>query len=256
MNSKAIVFAIIVLCLSTISSYAFEKDFPPYAKKSFPPICKIQPLNPKSETNRNQRQFKSSYILTRSKKESLTLHLDMSYQKNNSGVFARLKNSTGKEMIKVVKVGDHPSNIKKVMSAYLNKDNRKDFMIILDAGDGYLSGGRQYVSFLLSTPKGYSVQQLEVYTLGQEDFYDYSTDNKCEYLHQSFTSEGKESYWSFNILQFIDDKIVIKNQLSRYFPKWIKQTIRPNSKASTLNKQQIEILSSRYKKQLGSNIFK
>ena len=234
------------------TSYAFEKDFPPYPKNQLPSTCKVHILKETSATDRTKGNFKSVYHLP-DKAEKLVLRLDMNYQKKTSGMYVRLDSVSGKAYVKAMKVGGHPSNIDKVMWAYLNKDNRKDFIITLRGGDGYLSGGRQRAAFLLSNEGGYGVQQLGVYTLGQEDFYDYSTDNKCEYLHQSLVSDGKQSYWAYHILQFIDDKIVIKNQLSRYFPKWIRLTAKPNSKASSLAKKQIKMFTDKYRIQIETN---
>lgn len=254
MNLKPIVstFLLTALCLSTMQSHAFEKDFPPYPKNQFPPTCKIHTLKVTSETDRNKGNFKSVYHLP-DKAGKLVLRLDMNYQKKTSGLHIRLDSASGKAYVKPTKVGGHPSNIGNVMWAYLNKDSRKDFIITLKGGDGYLSGGRQRAIFLLSHKGGYSVQPLGVYTLGQEDFYDYSTDDKCEYLHQSLVSDGKQVYWAYHILQFIDDDIVIKNQLSRYFPKWIKLTAKPNSKASSLTKKQIKMFSDQHRAQIENN---
>ncbi len=236
---------------------AYEKDFPPYPKGQFPPTCKIHTLKVNSETDRNKGHFKSAYRLS-DEAEKLVLHLDMNYQKNSSGMYVKLNSASGETYVKPVKIGGHPSNIDKVFWAYLNKDNRKDIIITMKDGDGYLSAGRQGATFLLSNENAstgysreYGVQQLAVHSLGQQDFYDYSTDKKCEYLHQALVSDGKQSYMTYNVLQFIDGKIVIKNQLSRYFPKWILLTAQPNSKASVLTKAQIKKLSYAYYLQIG-----
>ncbi len=255
MNIKKMISCGLSICIAFLgmAAYAFEKDFPPYPKGQFPPTCKIHTLKATSETDRNEGNFKSTYQFS-DQTEKLVLHLDMNYQKGRSGMYVHLNNASGKAYVKPVKLGGHPSDIGKVIWAYLNKDNRKDLIITMKSGDGYLSGGRQSATFLLSNNtghKGYSVQQLAVHTLEQQDFYDYSTDNKCEYLHQALVSDGKETYWVYNILQFLGGKIVIKNQLSRYFPKWIKLTPKPNSKASVLTKAQINKLTHAYQMQIG-----
>ena len=250
LTNKSNVSLFLIASLLWLSpSHGFEKDFPPYPDNKLPPTCSINTLKASNETDRNKGSFKSTYRLI-DQSESLILHVDMDYSKKHSGVYARLNNTSGKALLKPLKVGSHPSNIKSIYWAYLNKDNHKDWIIVMDGGDGYLSAGRQTVSFLLSSKNGYQQQQLSAYSVGQKDFYDYSTDSKCEYLHQTLVSDSSGSYWAYNVLQFIDGKIVIKNQLSCYFPKWIKLTVKPNSKASTLSKKQIKAFSKGYKERL------
>ena len=244
-------FLAVHLLFLLTTGYAYEKEFPPYAIGKFPPTCQINKLSPLSETDRDKGHFKSTYRLA-DQGAHVELHLEMSYQKHKAGVYARLNSAFGRANFKPVKVGGHPSYINSVYWGYLNKDNHKDLIVIMKSGDGYLSGGRETATFFLSTKQGYGVRQLAVYNFQPEDFYDYSTDNKCEYLHQALVSDSdRNSYWVYNVLQFIDGKIVIKNQLSRYFPKWIRLTLPPNSKRSVLSKKRMEELSKAYKLQSG-----
>lgn len=247
-----LISTILILVLSSNLS-AFEKNFPPYAKNKFPTVCQIHAIKPSSESNRNNSHFKSSYSLT-DQKQKLLLTLNMNYQKDHSGIYLTLKNSSQEIYIKPIKIGSHPSHIERVRWAYLNKDSRKDLIISMDEGDGYLSSGRQQITFLLSTKTGYVAKKIEAYYLEQKDFYDYSSDKKCEYLHQAFITDGKNYYWSYNILQFLGGKVVIKNKLSRYFPKWIQMTSKSNHKAANLTTVQKEKLSKEYLKQVRSSI--
>lgn len=245
---------VVILSLFTLSSgYSFDKDFPPYAKGKFPPHCKIHPLKPQSETDRSKAEFKSLYRLV-DKGRSVNLHMDMNYQKGTSGMYARFEDSKGKAIVQPAMIGAHPSYIEKVYWAYLNKDGYKDLIIVMDNGDGYLGAGKQLVTFLLSTKQGYRTRQLTAHTLQQEDFYDYSTDNKCEFLHQAFVSDGKDFYWAYNVLQFIDGDIVLKNQLSRYFPKWITFKSEPNDQSAKLSQAQQQKLADIYQKQMGNSL--
>jgi len=248
----AVFISVLLLAFLFKPLYAFEKDFPPYPNGKFPPVCKIHPLKAVSESDRNKGNFKSAYK-DQDKSLKLTLHLDMNYQKGSSGVYVRMNNGLGKSLVIPVKVGGHPSDISQVYWAYLNKDDRKDYIITVNGGDGYLSGGRQKATFLLSKKgkkKGYVSRSLGVYSLKQQDFYDYSTDNKCEFLHQSLVHDGQNNYWVYNVLQFLDEKIVLKNGLSRYFPKWIKLTAAANDQSASLSAAKKSQLSKKIIKQL------
>lgn len=245
----AIGIFILSLVFAPLTALAFDKDFPPYPKGKFPPHCKINRLKPVTETDRHKGNFKSRYLLT-DKNTRLVFDLNMNYQKGKAGMYLSVKDTAGKVYIKPLKVGWHPTNIDSVYWAYLNKDDKKDFIVNMDVGDGYLSAGRENTTFVLSTKKGYTARQIGTYHLQPEDFYDYSTDNKCEYLHQSLLNTGKKTYWAYNILQFIDGKIVVKNQLSRYFPKWIALSLDPSDKPAKLSTQEKNKLKALYSKQL------
>lgn len=247
---------LLVLLLTPLLTpvHAFEKDFPPYPNGKFPPVCKIHPLKAASESDRNKGHFKSVYK-DQDKGLKLALHLDMNYKKGTSGVYLRVNNVSGESLVSPVKVGGHPNDIAQVYWAYLNKDNHKDYIITVNGGDGYLSGGRQKATFLLSKKgkeQGYASKSLGVYSLKQQDFYDYSTDNKCEFLHQSLVHDGQNNYWVYNVLQFLDGKIVLKNELSRFFPKWIKLTAANNDQSAPLSKAKKNQLSKKTIKQMGA----
>ncbi len=257
-SSLQVVFFIVSLTLP-LTLFSFEKDFPPYPNGKFPPVCKIHPLKAVSESDRNKGSFKSTYK-NQDKGLKLTLQLDMNYHKNSSGVHVSLKDTLGKSLVHSVKVGGHPNDIGQVYWAYLNKDDRKDYIITMSGGDGYLSGGRQKATFLLSRkvstsdPKrqAYSSKSIGVYSLRQQDFYDYSTDNKCEFLHQSLVNDGQNNYWVYNVLQFIDGNIVMKNGLSRFFPKWIKLTAAASDKSAPLTPTKKSQLTKKYIRQMGA----
>ncbi len=231
-----------------IPASAYEKDFPPYPNGQFPPHCKIHPFKPGHESDRNKGNFKSYYQID-DKGRKLLFELTMNYQKGRSGVYLGLREPAGRIYLDPFKTGVHPMQIGKAYWAYLNKDDIRDFIFTMDVGDGYLSAGRQQAIFLLSTKNGYSARSLGVYHLQPEDFYDYSRDNKCEYLHQAMLLTDGQAYWMYNVLQFIDDRIVIKNPLSRYFPKWIVVTLKPNDKAAKIGAAQKSRLQKLYRKQ-------
>jgi hypothetical protein len=59
------------------------------------------------------------------------------------------------------------------------------------------------------------------------------------------------NYWSYHVLQFIGTDIVVKNALSRYFPKWIKLMAKANSVAAVLSIKQQQALERDYLQQYG-----
>lgn len=224
---------------------AYEKDFPPYLTGQFPTSCPIHAVIADQESERNKGQFKSEYTIT-NQGQVMTLRLDMDYAKETFGLYASLQNVQKKALMPAVTVADHPEFIDKVYWAYLNKDKHKDLIILTHSGDMGLMNGNQQAIFLLSTNKGYVSKKLAGFNIGKNDFYDYSTDNKCEYLHQSLLSEGVDNYWSYHVLQFIGTDIVVKNALSRYFPKWIKLMAKANSIAAVLSDKQQQRLERDY----------
>lgn len=210
----------IVACMGFVvnCSWAYEPSAPPYPKGKFPDHCSITQLKAATESPRTESNYKSKYRVN-SDSQSYDLSIAMDYGEETFGLYASLA-SDKVQLIKKVQVGDYPTYIDHVYSGYLNKDEQLDFIVNIQAGDKNLTGNRQYSYFMLSKGGSYVVRKLVSYNLNQKDFYDYSQDDKCEYLHVSFVSDQKQHYWVYNVLQFIDDKIVIKNKLSRYFPKW------------------------------------
>lgn len=198
---------------------AYEPSAPPYPKGKFPENCAINQLAAKEETPRTEPGYKSKYTITRDNK-IYDLAISMDYAEDTFGLYASLA-SDKEKLIQKVLIGDYPTYIDHVYSGFLNKDDRLDFIVNMQAGDKNLTGNRQHSYFMLSKGDRYVVRKLVSYSLQKQDFYDYSQDDKCEYLHVSFVSDQKQHYWVYNVLQFIDDDIVSKNQLSRYFPKWI-----------------------------------
>lgn len=227
---------------------AYENDFPPYLAGKFPENCQIHALVADKESARDKGQFKSEYSLN-DLGQIMTLRLDMDYAEETFGLYASLHNAQKKALMPAVVIADHPEFIDKVYWAYLNKDMRKDFIILTHSGDMGLMNGNQQAMFLLSAKEGYVSKKLAGFNIGEKDFYDYSTDNKCEYLHQSLLTTGMDNYWSYHVLQFIGTDIVVKNALSRYFPKWIKLMAKANNKAAVLSAKQQHALERDYLQQ-------
>lgn len=226
---------------------AYESDFPPYSSGKFPVNCQIHTMKPVTESDRKKGSFKSKYQI-KDQNTLVNLHLDMDYSKQSFGLYLSLQNKDKKELMPVIKTALHPTFINKVYWAYLNKDAVRDFIIVTNSGDAGLMNGKQQAMFVLSDKGRYVVKTLASYKVSPKDFYDFSSDNKCEYLHQSFMTDGAEHYWVYNVLQFIGSNIVEKNALSRYFPKWIKLTTKPNSKAATLEEKRKKVLWRAYLK--------
>lgn len=229
----------LLLCVAMSSVIAYEPSAPPYANDKFPDNCSMNELKPIMETSRTQAGYKSSYRVKQGTK-IYQLNLVMDYAEKTFGLYAGL--SVGnKQLITRVRIGDYPTYIDQVYSGFLNKDERPDFIVSMQAGDKNLVGNRQHGYFLLSTEKGYVVRKLINYALESNDFYDYTQDDKCEYLHVSFLSDQRQHFWVYNVLQFIDDEIAIKNRLSRYFPKWIEfaSSVDKSAAISTQDKQRL-----------------
>ena len=250
-TDNKLLFLGVVLLLFPFFSSAYEKDFPPYLAGKFPSNCQINLLAADKESARDQGKFKSSYHLNDLNKVMM-LRLDMNYSEEAFGLYASLQEVQEKiqkkALMPAVVVADHPEFIDKVYWAYLNKDKRKDLIILTHSGDMGLMNGNQQATFLLSTKEGYVSKILAGFNISGKDFYDYSTDNKCEYLHQSLLTEGMDNYWSYHVLQFIGTDIVVKNALSRYFPKWIKLMAKKNNESAVLSVKQQQTLEQDYLK--------
>ena len=227
---------------------AYEADFPPYPSGKFPANCQIHAMKPITESNRKKGSFKSNYQI-KEQRTLVNLHLDMDYSKQSFGLYLSLQDANKKALMPAIKTAIHPLFIHKVYWAYLNKDAYKDFIVVTNSGDAALMNGNQQAMFVLSDNGRYVAKNLAGFNISPEDFYDYSSDNKCEYLHQSFISDGAKHYWVYTVLQFVGTNIVEKNALSRYFPKWIKLTSKANSAAENLSEKRKKKLWGRYLKQ-------
>lgn len=137
---------------------------------------------------------------------------------------------------------------------YLNEDHAPDYIIEAWTGGNGLAASFCYVLFLLSDGNHYAMQKLMTVTPGPEDFVDLNKDGICEYIHTAFVygEAGKDSkihnYWCYSILQFEQDKLVIKNQIDERFPKWVMYSNNENHEATKqlIDEQKIRLLSEQH----------
>jgi len=240
------------------SAFAYEHQNPPYKKGRIPQSCGIHPLKSVAVA-KNIRRFE-----LKDGRQTLRLSLRKVIDKQAYGLFSELKAKSGKGQARLLQpyawVGLSPKYLDKVYWAYLNQDNKKDLIVNTRFASIGKLNGFQVSTFYLSTPKGYAIKQLLSYKLEPADFFDYTNDKKCEYLHLSYIygsdkadKKGKRyNYWNYNILRFIGGDIKQENRLSQYFPKWITHIGGYNDKNTKwLSKKKKQQLWQKHEQELG-----
>lgn len=204
--------------------------FPPYDEQNKPRVgCKIQRINSLDSRNYVSGDF---LFQLETKKNSITSwDLVITIKKKKGNIL--LNKALGR-------VGWSAHNAK-VYWSYLNKDHKKDYIIVTNSRDEY------NLVFLLSKKDSFSLVKISTLDFSPDLFYDYNKDKRCEFLKMDLKGGSylkrpskkvakllKKSGFigEFYSPQFIVYNIVsfssknklatYNNKLSKYFPKWIE----------------------------------
>ena len=117
-------------------------------------------------------------------------------------------------------------------AADLNFDGFPDYAIVTYSGGCGLAAEMTWVTFLLSSPTGYSSTSMVCYDWEPTDFI--AIKDRAYLVHTSFVDgdvgkDGRQhNYWVYNLLGFSGTELVLANDLDRRFPKWIWYSFAEN----------------------------
>lgn len=207
MNKKELIIAwSILLCLVATAS-AYMENYPPYKFKNGP--------------------FKHL------KAELLVDHEHPEYKSKDGQVLIRIKNvsdfilQVGRKVL--VKNGEEAPMPYAAYWTDVDKNGFKDFMVFYQWGASSLAGGQ--VDLLLNKD-GKSYQKIIYDTIraGLEDFVDLNNDGRYEVIITGIYAGNKHNYFTYNIYEIKDYKLVNSNVKFNGFPKFIWMTNNPNDK--------------------------
>ena len=207
---RIIALTIGLLLWSTGISFGYRADYPPYEFKDGPP----------------------SHL-----KAELLVDLDKhDYKSEDGNVIARLKDTdSGIDFLlkegKYVLVSD---NIKEAPTPYsvyradLDGNGLKDFIIFnWYGGCGIAMNSFRVDIFLKKKTGGYREISYDTLSSGLEDFVDMNKNCKYEVIITDIYSGQKHTYFSYDIYEFENYKLVNADKKFKGFPKFVWDTDRP-----------------------------
>ena len=215
---KIIALACLSLLLSTGISFGYRDDYPPYEFKDGPPP-----------------HLKAELLVDLNKHD---------YKSEDGSIIARLKD-TGSGIDFLLKEGKYvlvSDNIKEaptpraVYRADLDGDGDglTDFVVFnWYGGCGIEMNSFRVDIFLKKKTGGYREISYDTLSSGLEDFVDMNKDGKYEVIITDIYSGQKHTYFSYNIYEFEDYRLVNADKKFKGFPKFIWDTDKPNDKDTT-----------------------
>ena len=222
-NLLSLLAILIAYCVVTTAHARLEDIYPPYENKNKPRnTCKIHQLH----------SPKRDMFTTR----DISIQTDSSW--NLEVNFIKQQNKVLLAKMPLVYLGT-PKNTTKVYWAYLNQDNKKDYIFSVR----FHKSNTYMVVFLLTNKTGYFERHMLAEGFSTEFFYDYNNDQRCEFLlmerlesKKNFKSLLNKSGYSatnyftdfitYNIISFDSKTARYKNTLSKFFPRWIEVKIK------------------------------
>lgn len=117
-------------------------------------------------------------------------------------------------------------------TADLNADGRADCVIFMGLGGCGLAAQQSRVTFLLSSPAGYTSRGIVSYNVDPNDCVDIK--GRAYWLRNSFVfgeagKDGKvHNYWVYDLLRFSEAELVPDNNGEGALPKWVLYSFDSN----------------------------
>lgn len=210
---KLIFLAIFVL-FSTVDSWAYFDNYPPY-------------------------KFKDALPLKHLEAKLLVGPDKIKYKSKDGSIYVRLKEvSSGFNFIlrdgKTTLLAldeDTPPLPSAVYQADIDKNGEKDYIVFCNyRGTGIAAQKDKVIIFLRMQDGNFNKISYDTYSGGLEDFVDLDRDGIYEVIITGFYDAVKHNYFSYNIYEFKDYDLVNADGKFRGFPKFIWITNNKNDK--------------------------
>lgn len=213
MNKKQLIIVFSVLFLICTPAFAYLKNYPPHKFKDGIP----KHLQVKALVDINKAEYKSKDGDVSVKLKERPNAFDFILKQGNL-VLAKIKE---KEMPVPYAV----------YWADLDNNGLKDFMVFYNYKGTDLEGFRDRVDiFLKVNKKTYQRISYDTMSAGLEDFVDLNKDGKYEVVITDLYKKKKHNYFTYNIYEFKNYKLVNANANFKGFPKFIWMTYKSNDK--------------------------
>jgi hypothetical protein len=235
---KPIYGLLFILFCSFSQAFAFKPDFSPFISGEEPPSCGLHVIALTSQAIADD-PFSPRTYETLDNGEIITIGVS---SQSGQAYVADLT-VAGNRVVSPFETSGNSFTFGGVYWADFNNDDRKDFIIMTGFDGVGLAASSGMMSFILSTPSGYTVIQAETWEPALSDLV--MLDGDCRYVHTSFvesvvSKDGREhNYWLYTLFSFTPDGLVQDNQRDGRFPKWVMYTWDANHvETSYLTKNQ------------------
>ncbi len=205
---------ILIFLIFAVKSEAYDKDYPPYKFKVGP----FKSLQSKPLVDYDHSEYKSSdgkVVVRLIEKDSESFDFDI--KEDNNIVFKK-------------NIRDTPFPYE-VYREDVDGNNLKDFIVFSSYRmNGFSSWGLRVEIFLRKKEGGYQRIAYDGAYVGMEDFVDFNKDGKYEVIISGIYSGREHTYYSYDIYEFEDYKLVNADSKYKGFPKFVWFTNEPNDK--------------------------
>jgi len=232
MNKKQLLIATLILLFTSTATYAYFENYPPYKFKNDPPMH----IKAKLLVDLNKPEFKSGDGV-------IVASLSETAEESNF----LLKEGKTTLLNRNIKTREEVAPIPHAVYQFdLDNNGLKDFIILSSYRGAGLAGYNDVVEILLKKQDGsYANITYDTMKSGIEDFVDLNKNDECEIIITGFHFDNKHNYFTYNIYEIKNYKLVNADSKFKGFPKFIWNTNKPNDKDTKhLTKEQRCYLSN------------
>jgi hypothetical protein len=229
MRIKRLIIVISILCMCSSMAYAYLDEYPPYKFKDGPP--KHLQLDPLVSIDKSDYVSKDGSVIARLNESFASDLLDFSLKVNNT----TLVQMTEREL-------PMPYAVYQVD---LDGNGLYDYIVFYSYHGNSLASLFSRVEIFLAEKDGvYNKISCESQGPGVEDFVDLDNDGKYEVIITDLRIVDGHTYFTYNIYEFKDYKLVNADAKFKGFPKFIWYTFKSNDKDTTrLTKEERALLT-------------
>lgn len=214
-NLLKIVLILSGTCILPVISEAYFEDYPPYKFKDGPPKH--------AEADMLIGCDKYDY---KSQDGKISIHL-----KDTADTLSFIIKDDKTTVVSINERSE--ANPHTVWSVDLDNNGLKDFVVFNWYGGCGLAFNAFRVDIFLKKQDGaYSKVSYDTDGPGLEDFVDLNNDGQNEVIIGSICSECGHTYFTYNIYEFKDYKLINADTKFKGFPKFVWHTYKPNDKNS------------------------
>lgn len=203
-----------MLFFSTDTAFSYEELYPPYKFKDGAPAH----LKAKGLIKHKRSEFKS-------KDGNVRINF---YQSDDWSFSLRIEDNG---QILLDRVAQEPPFPNDVYWADLDGNGQKDFIVISWNGGAGLGGHECRLEIFLKEKEGlYHKISYDGMSPGLEDFVDLDNDRKYEVIITGVYDGQRHNYFTYNIYEFRDFKLINVDAKFSGFPKFIWMTYKNNDK--------------------------
>lgn len=222
-------FIMIIGCLSS-SCFGYIDDYPPFKFREKPP--KHLAMKPLVSFEKSDYVSNDKKVVAKLKETADTLDFVL---KDGDTVLVQMKEK------------DIPMPYA-IYQVDLDQNGLQDFMIFYNYRGNGLAALRDKVDiFMKISGKKYQKISFDTMSLGLEDIVDLNNDGKYQVMITDTTADDKHTYFTYNIYEFKDSRLVNADFKHKGFPKFIWYTEKPNDKDTARLSEENKAIATKQK---------